>query len=192
MKNLIGKTIVKTVLGLVVALALAFVIMSFGFPQYMADMCEDLGAYRAATGYASLRYAYTRDISDLDRCARGSIFSGDGGRIIKYCGKLTEDEDFALLCGDEGEDYRQYIFANLAAAEYGAGQKDEAVATAERALSGVEGFPKNNALAILAIRVAEDGDGATAATLLCLLADIAPADGQADYYQSVKNILQEI
>lgn len=192
MGKIIGRTILKTAVGLLIVLAVAFTVASLGFPQHMATAFENVGAYRVATGYASLRYAYTDDIGDLDRCARDSILSGSDKNIVKYCGKLVKKEGFDALCEKQGGeyDYRQYIYGNLASSQYRRGDTEGSLASAVEAMEGVTGFPVNNALAILAIRAAEKQDDGMAALLLPVLEGIQPSEGEEEYYQKVKNILQ--
>ncbi len=192
MDKIVCKTVIKTVAALVIAMVVAFVVMSLGFPQHMASMWEDVGAYRFATGYASLRYAYTNDASDLDRCARDSILSGDRDDIIKYCGKLVDDDGFIGICEKNGREYRQYIYGNLVSALYKNGLKERAIEKAQSAMEGETGFPENNALAILAIRAAAAADAETANKLLDIINNISPGDGEETYYTKVKNILTDI
>lgn len=195
MVKIIVKTFIKTALAVVVMLAVAFGVVSIAFPQHMATLFENAGCYRTATDYASLRHFYTGNVNDLDRCARDSILSRNNGKIVKYCGKLVADEEFAELCTSyigayDSYDYRQYICGNLASAQYAEGDAEGAVDTATAALDGVEGFPVNNALALLCIRVAEREDGQTAKVLLAALGECSPVgETQTTYYQSVINIL---
>ncbi len=192
MSKIIVKTFIKTALGLIAALAVVFIIMSFGFPQHMAGMCENIGAYGLATGYASLRYTYTGSAEDLDRCARDSILADNDENIVKYCGSLVETDGFADICLSYGGDvdYRQYVYSKLSVAQYRSGDKDGALASATEALVGVEGFPVNNALAALATEVATAEDSDTAGKLLAVMEKISPdGDGEEDYFNRVKNIL---
>lgn len=193
LSKIIVKTILKTVLGLVAVLAVAFLIMSLGFPQTMAGICEKTGAYNLATGYASLRYAYTGSAEDLDRCAGDSILAGNDENIVKYCGSLVKEDEFTEICLKyEGNgDYRQYVYSKLAAAQYRTGDKEGALASAQEALEGVGGFPAGNAIAALATEVAEARDKDTASKLLAVIEKISPVgDEESVYYNRVKNILK--
>lgn len=194
MSDIVAKTILKTVLGIVGIICAVLIVMSLGFPQHMASACENVGAYNLATGYASLRYAYTGSAEDLNRCACDSILAENDGNIVKYCGSLVEDDGFEDIClanNSDKYDYRQYIYSKLAVAKYNTGDKEGALSAVDEALSGVEGFPEGNALASLATAVAEANDPETAAQLLAKLGNIAPAgDEESDYYNRVKNILK--
>lgn len=193
MSKIIVKTFIKTVLGLIAILAVAFLIMSFGFPQSMAGMCENVGAYNLATGYASLRYTYTGSAEDLDRCARDSILAGNDENMVKYCGSLVKEDEFTEIClsYDGKGDYRQYVYSKLTAAQYRTGDKAGALLSAQEALEGVDGFPAGNALAALATEVAETRDEDTAGKLLAVIEKISPVgDEESVYYNRVKNILK--
>lgn len=192
MTKIIIKTTLKTLLALLVACIAVFAVMSLGFPQHMATMFENLGAYGVATGYASLRYTYTKDIGDLDRCARDSIVSGDNGNIVKYCLRLTEDEGFDGLCeSSSGDyDYRQYICSNLACAQYATGDSANALATATAAMDGIPDFPEGNAISALAVRIAEAKDGENATALLAATERHTPAESQQRSYDAVVSLLR--
>ena len=77
-------------LGLLLIIVIAFSVVSFAFPQNMAEMFENLGNYSFAVSYASLRYKYTGDCYDLARCAEDSILARADDKIVRYAGELTQ------------------------------------------------------------------------------------------------------
>lgn len=192
MTKIIIKTTLKTLLALLLALVAAFAVMSLGFPQHMATLFENIGAYGVATGYASLRYSYTKDIGDLDRCARDSISSGNIGNIVKYCVRLTEDEGFEELCESNTGvyDYRQYICSNLACAQYASGDRTGALATAGSAMEGISDFPEGNAASSLAVRIAEARDAESASALLAVVEKHTPTESQQRSYDAAVALLR--
>lgn len=189
MAKIILRTTLKTLLGLVIALLIIFLVLSFGFPSQMASLFEKMGAYGIATNYASLSYAYKNDADSLERCARDSILAGDDEDIVKYCTYLAGDDGFGAVCEKNGgESYRQYIYGKLAASLYKTGDADGALNTVAEALDG-RGFPENNAAIELALCVVRAEDGGCAARLSELLDGIEPEEGERGDYEKVKNIL---
>lgn len=180
MSKIILKTALKTLLIVAVVVLVAFGVASLGFPSDMASLCEKSGNYSMATGYASLSYTYSKDVNDLNRCFTDSIYAKNDGNIVKFGDQLIEDEKFPELCesitaikvktnGKEIEipiDYKQYVCGHVAAAKYREGNEEQALETAKTAMADVEGFPSNNALAILSLQVIQDADKGTAKELL--------------------------
>ena len=200
MQKIVLKTALTTVVAVIIALILAFGIASLGFPQSMASMCAKYGNYRFATSYASLRYAYTKSVDDLDVCAKYSILSKHDGNIVKFCGQLVENEGFDTLGAKiivvEVNDvehevaYKQYICGNLSAAQYRRGDTQKAVATAENAMEDETEFTFGNAFVTLSTEVYKKTDKATAQQIL----DIITAKNYAatETYTAVINVLQEL
>lgn len=161
----------------------------------MATMFENMGNYSFATGYASLRHMYTQNVEDLARCVDDSIMSRNNRNIITFCTRFTGDDDFEEYCqkrsagGEADYDYKQYVLGNLASAKYAEGDKEGALSDARNALSGVTGFPVNNAAGILAIRVAEAADGETAKALLEIVRSRTPEASQQQYFDAVVEVL---
>lgn len=200
----ICKTALKTLLLLAVVVLVAFGVASLGFPSEMAGLCEKSGNYSFATVYADLSYKYTKDVNDLNRCFTDSVYAGNDSKIVKYGDDLIKDEKFAEVCEDitvikitngseEKEisvDYKQYVYGRVAAAKYRRDKKDEALELATKAMEGVSGFPKNNALAILSLQVIESGDKDTAKTLL---AEVEKhQDAANEYYTALVNELTKV
>ncbi len=202
MFKVILKTAAKTVLFVAVLALVAFAVASLGFPSEMAGLCEKSGNYSLATGYASLSYTYTGDADDLNRCFLDSVYAKNDSDIVKFGDKLIADEKFQEVCDKNSKtlaaengtviviDYKQYVCGNVSAAKYRSGKIDEALQTASTAMEGVQGFPKNNALAILSLQVINRGDKDTAGKLLAEIAN--HADTENEYYNTLTNELKNV
>ncbi len=191
MNKLILKTALKTAACIIALVLVAFTVASLGFPAEMAGMCERAGNYSFATGYASLKYSYTKDVNDLSRCVVDSILAGNEANVIKFGEKLLADEGFAELA--ENADYKQYVCGNVACAQYASGKKDRAMQTVREAMLGVTDFPLNNSYAVLCIRVCEKADTVSAAELKDGLTRYAPeGERQQKYYDAITKSLESI
>lgn len=193
MFKVIAKTALKTLAVVAALIVLAFGIASLGFPSAMAGAFEKLECYSFATGYASLSYTYSKDVSDLARCAQDSILAENDKNTVKFGDMLISHEEFNAFCGKEserlGHDYLQYICGKTACAKYRTGNKDGAFNTASAAFSKTEGFPENNAFAQLTVEVAVKHDADTAKRIKTALKDVSAEGG---YYDAVINILDAI
>lgn len=128
LKEVVVKTALKTLLAVIIALVLAFGIVSLAYPGGMANICENTGNYSMAVSYCSLAYKYSGKVEDLARCAEDSIFAKNDKKIEKYCSELLQHKDFENLCAEKSGnlnlggvqltlDYKQYIRDNLEAAQ---------------------------------------------------------------------------
>ena len=188
MKKIIIKTAIITFASVIAALALAFGIASLAFPKDMSKICEDMGNYRLAASYAERQYGYSGSTDDLYRCSRLYIRVGDRDKIIEYCGKLVEKQDFEQKCGANVH----YIYGNYATALYLSGKGDEAVEVAEKSVG--EGFRIPNAYADLTVKAVEKQDKDFAKKLLDSLLKIEePESGERlEFYNAVKNMLKDL
>ena len=204
MSKVILKTALKTLLIVAVVVLVAFGVASLGFPSDMASLCEKSGNYSMATGYASLSYTYSKDVKDLNRCFTDSIYAKNDGNIVKFGDQLIGDEKFSEVCEsitvikvivDKKEierpiDYKQYVYGQVAAAKYRMGDKAQAMETAQEAMTEVEGFPANNALAILSLQVIQSGDKGTAKELLNEIT--SKHQDESDYYNVLISELENL
>lgn len=206
MKNLISGTAIKTFLAVIIVLALTYVGVSFWLPGPMASLYEDMGSYSIAVRYASLAYTYSGGQEDLARCVDDSILADSNADVIRFAEQLVEREDFEDYCLRRDQEmnykleaagieygeysYRQFVIGNLACAYFSEGDAGKAVEWADSGMRGVEGFPANNAYAMLASRAVTAGDGQTCQTLLEHVRQIAPLPAQQEYYSSVLSLLQ--
>lgn len=206
MNNVISKTAVRTLLAVIIAAVLAFAVASLVFPQHMATVFERTGNYSFATGYASLAYKYNDTTANLARCVDDSILAEKDAKIVKFGDWLVEADDFDEYCASRNQaayekaegsdvdfstyDYRQIVYGNLARAKYARGDKQGAFDTAVQGMTGVAGFPINNSLAALALRVYEAKDSEYMQNLRNVLQNITPANEvESGYLQDVIAIL---
>lgn len=144
MKKIVLKASLIT-LGALAALAiLVFSLWILISPQSMATVSEKVGNYDFAITCAELKFKYSDDTDDLARVAEDSILSGNDKKIVKYCSRLSERDDFVELCRHRDEElshtqvgkysanYKVYILGTLATAQYRTGDLKKAVETAEK------------------------------------------------------------
>ncbi len=205
MFKVIFKTAVKTLVIIIIALVLAFGIVSLSAPDFMASAFENCGAYSTAAGYASLQYKYTGDVKDLARCFNDSVYARDTDGTAKYGGALLTDPRFSDYCAEvngnlsetlpdsykKEADYMQFVYGKTALAKYSGGDKEGALALVSEALRHTAGFPANNASVEISVKAAENGDGEMKSGLLKIIDSITPSESESDYYNKVKNILIE-
>lgn len=205
MLKVVMKTAAKTLVILIIIGVLGFGILSLATPGIMAYAFEQCGAYSVAAGYASIQYKYTGDVDDLGRCFQDCVAAGDDKGCVRFGSELIKDPRFSAYCEemneklagnmpdnyDRGVDYMQYVYGKTACAKYVTGEKEEATALAEEGLRHTEGFPYNNAAVEISVKAAEADDAETKSRLLEIIGKITPSDGESDYYNIVKKILEE-
>lgn len=195
MKHVVAKSALKTLLGAVIVILVAFAVFSFGFPGKMASILEDMGSYSLATRYAGLAYTYSKTTENLARCLDDSIFAENDEDIVKYGDLLLESSDFEEYAEGRSAatgyvvDYSTFVYGRLAIAKYNLNDKDGALETAVMAMRGVTGFPINNTYAILAIQAVRTNDTVFCQKLKPLIEELSPTLQQQNYYNIVLSIL---
>lgn len=189
---------------LIVALVLAFAVASLGFPGHMATFFENMGSYSFATGYASLAYTYSGSYEDLARCVDDSILSKDDANVVNFALRMIDAREFEEYCHGRDEktygtlqgvepltdfSYKQYVMGNLACSQYALGRTSEALSTAEKALKE-EGFPRNNAYAMLSRRAFEKNDGAMKDALNEIISNLTVSADEEAYRDSILELLK--
>lgn len=203
MNNLIVKTALKTLLGIVIAVIVAFGVASLGFPSAMASMWENFGNYSFATGYSSLAYSYSGSAEDLAQCLKYSVLAENNADTVKYGDKLIAHEDFEAVCRSRDEEntastdyaggYKQFVCGRVALAKYASGDFDGALSCALYAMEGVSDFPAGNALIVLSLEIIRLSDDGAAQSVLALLENYAPSgEVQENAYEVVKTELGKI
>ena len=192
--KIVTHTAFKAVIIIILVLLIAFATASLGFPQHMATMFEDMGAYSFATGYAGLAYKYSGTVENLSRCVDDSIIAKDDANIVNYGEKIVKRKDFISYCekrnaASDGVDYYHFVYGNLARAKYNRGNKDGALKTAQTSMQNIEGFPVNNAFALLATRAVKNKDRNFCEQIYMLINGIEPSPEQQEYYNAVIAIL---
>lgn len=198
MEKLVVKTAVKTVLIIVGILAVVFAIFNFAFPQYMATATENMGNYDLAIKYASLRYYYTKDCSDLARCFDDSVLAGDDKFIIQYGEELLEHKDFDEVCNDRntqyggGFDYKRRVNSKLAVSYYNSGEIEKGIVLAAE-MNGTKSFSIGNPLMSLAARIKDNSDSEGAEFILAFLSKIEPEDDtEKGYLAEIKSAMNGV
>ena len=198
LKNVVANTAFKTVLIVIAAIIIAFATASLGFPQHMATMFEDMGAYSFATGYAGLAYKYSGTVENLARCVDDSILAADDANIINYGDKLVKRKDFISYsekrtAASNGVNYYHFVYGKLACAKYNRGKKEGALKAAQTSMQNVSDFPVNNALGLLSARAFKKSDIEFCRKLSEEIGKFNPSDEQQQkYYDAVISILTEI
>lgn len=198
LEKLVVKTAVKTVLIILGILIAVFAVFNFAFPQHMATAMEGIGNYDLAVKYASLRYHYTKDCSDLARCFDDSVLLGKDEYILDYGEQLIDHRDYQSVCesknekqGGSGYNYDQWVKSKLAISYYNTGRKDKAIEMAQKA-NGDKSFAYGNALMSLSARVRSAHDKETAGKIIEVLKEIQPVEQQEITYKAtVIDLLQK-
>lgn len=189
MFKVICSTALKTILGLILFFVFLFVILSIAVPSAMGNICEAMGQHSMAAVYYSQSYSYTGDVMDISCCCHNAITAGDDEKIIVYCEKYIKDSYFKNYAKEKEE--RQYIYGNLACAQYRQGKKSEAFDLVNEAMDGVTGFPTANAFTALSLEVKKAEDKQSAASLLGMLGNFQPLTEQEELTYSKLNSLLE-
>ena len=164
----VDKVILHAVLSTLAAIGILIVFMilalCFIFPSTMMQITYDLGMDGASIRNARRAYKYTGEVQYIAHATEVAIGKTDY-EYISECGKLfIEDDEFMLYCqtrnaglpdGVEGY-YEQYVYGQVAVAEYKIGNKTEAVKVAFESVEN--SFPKNNAVVALLLTAFENND----------------------------------
>ena len=203
MEKVVVKTAVKTVLIILGILIAVFAVFNFAFPQHMATATESIGNYDLAVKYASLRYHYTKNCSDLARCFDDSVLAENDRYILDYGEQLISHRDYESVCESKNEkqtgsgyNYDQWVKGKLSVSYYNTGKPDKAIEKAEEANGGGNTFVYGNALMSLSARVRKAEDRETAQKLVNLLSDTEkfhPTETkEQDYLRTVIQLLQDM
>ncbi len=199
MEKLVVKTAVKTVLIILGILIAVFAVFNFAFPQHMATATESIGNYDLAVKYASLRYYYTKDCSDLARCFDDSVLLGKDEYILQYGEQLIDHRDYEYVCERKnsqqtgsGYDYNHWVKSKLAVSYYNTGDTPKAIKMAAED-NGKDRFPYGNALMSLAARIRSAKDADAAKELLDVLELITPTEQkESEYLNKVMVLLSAV
>ena len=199
MEKLVVKTAVKTVLIILGIVIAVFAVFNFAFPQHMATATESIGNYDLAVKYASLRYYYTKDCSDLARCFDDSVLLGKDEYILQYGEQLMNHRDYNYVCERKnsqqtgsGYDYDHWVKSRLAVSYYNTGKTEKAIDMAFDD-NGETSFAYGNALMSLASRIRSENDAEAADKILEVLDKIHPTDQKENnYLTTVKNAMTTV
>ena len=162
--KVILRAVLSTLAAIVILIAFMVLALCFIFPSTMMQITYDLGMDGASIRNARRAYKYSGDIKYIAYATEVAIGKEDD-EYISECGKLfIADDEFVIYCqsrnkalpdGVEGV-YEQYVYGQVATAEYRLGNKEEAVSVA---FDGVESaFPKNNAVVALLLIAFQNDD----------------------------------
>lgn len=178
MEKIVVKTAVKTVLIILGVFIAVFAVFNFAFPQHMATATESMGNYDLAVKYASLRYYYTKNCSDLARCFDDSVLLGRDDYVLQYGEPLVNHKDYFSVCERKDAQqrgsrysYDHWVKGKLAVSYYNTGKKDKALEMAA-ADNGKTSFVYGNALMSLAARIRAEKDVEAAGEILEVLKEI--------------------
>lgn len=162
------KVILNAVLSTLSAIGIliAFMVLAlcFIFPSTMMHITYDLGMDGSSIRNAKRAYRYSGDVEYIAYATEVAI-GKDDDEYISECGRLfIADDEFTVYCqkrnaslpeGVEGY-YEQYVYGQVAVAEYRLGRSSEAV---DLAFDGVKtSFPKNNAVVALLLTAFQNND----------------------------------
>ena len=165
------KVILRAVLSTLAAIGILIAFMVFAlcfiFPSTMMYITYDLGMDGSSIRNARRAYKYSGNVEYIAFATEVSI-GKDDNEYISECGKLfIADDEFMIYCQKRNETlpegvegyYEQYVYGQVAVAEYKLGNKSEAV---DLAFDGVQNsFPKNNAVVALLLTAFQNNDRET-------------------------------
>ena len=187
--RVILRSILTTLLAIVVLLGIMLFILCVIFPSTMMQLTYNLGMNKSSVKYAARAYKRTDDVYYAAFATETSILLEDAEKIEKNGLLLIADDEFAKYCQMRNDEiakdnetateeekisisYQQYVYGQVTMAQYSQGKKTEAISTAFASLGGA--FEKGNAAALLYITAsrAQDLDtiGVTKAKLEALRA----------------------
>ncbi len=174
--KLVFKTMIVTLLSIVGAAIVFFLIISFTAPAAMARLTRDLGMYSQSAWFSSLQYAEGRgDIENIELAMNCAAVAGDEQKVAEYGAMFIADARFSEYCAareeaEEGEfleSYTQYVYGRVSVARYRIGQKQEGL---DLALSvNRTSFDEYNAVTDLVNEVIVVGDKAFGGEILTSL-----------------------
>ena len=174
--KLVFKTMIVTLLSIVGAAIVFFLIISFTAPAAMARLTRDLGMYSQSAWFSSLQYAEGRgDIENIELAMNCAAVAGDEQKVAEYGAMFIADVRFSEYCAareeaEEGkflESYTQYVYGRVSVARYRIGQKQEGL---DLALSvNRTSFDEYNAVTDLVNEVIVVGDKAFGGEILTSL-----------------------
>jgi len=168
---LIRKTVVSTLIGVLVLLALMFGVLSLFFPQTMMRITYDMGMDRASVGFALTAYDRFGAVDYVGFAADTALKAEMHERAEMCIERLLDDEDYNDYCerknGDREGDgmyttFQEFYPRQLCLAIYWQGEGNRA---GDRALEFIDsGFAEGNPFIMIANRAIRD-KGAGAQTL---------------------------
>ena len=160
--KVILRTILSTLLAIVILLTILFSTLCLCFPSTMMELTYKLGMDGTSIKYAMRAYNRSGSVEYVAFATETAIAS-DNYKRIEECGlELIEDDEFVVYCTRRNQNidtskitYDQYVYAMVSTAQYRQGKKTEAQNTAFAGIGNT--FPTNNAVVgLLAIAIGEN------------------------------------
>ncbi len=184
--KVIINSVISTLCAILVLCALAFGLAVWLYPSTMMHVSYAVGNDSGAMKYAYRAYNRTGEIYYLAYATEVAIGMDDVEDIERYAEEFIADEQFSAYCQEidlkmqATGSYRQYVYGQLAVAEYAQGEKADAKLHAKEGIG--DGFEVNNAYVALLFAAMESGDGATVGELISDMQRIQLPDGEDKEY----------
>ncbi|MCQ2398918.1 MAG: hypothetical protein MJ072_00235 [Clostridia bacterium] len=127
MNKLIVKTVVATIISIVVVCGLVFGALTLFAPASIAELAWKSGWNSLAVSYSEMQYKKTGSLEDLDVLLNRSV--GNNGVTVKYSPEMIDNEGFTEFAKDKKAgtlDYKSYVIGNyLIALVLTGGEADE-------------------------------------------------------------------
>ena len=170
MDQVFKRAILRTLVGIGILLVVTIPAFILLFPSTMMHITYDLGMENASVRYAMRVYSKTDDIDYIAHATETAIMA-DNDEKIEVCGlQFVQHADFTAYCALREQQaqtaglYKQYIYGQIALAQYRQGKATDAISTAVSAL-GQNAFPQNNAFVALSLQALMRNDAQTVALL---------------------------
>ena len=195
--KIILKTILNTLLAILILIVFMFGMLTAFFPSTMMGITYGFGMDGASIYFAERSYNTSRDIYFISYATEVAIGSDDYAKIESCGERFIADSGFDAYCaarnqeiGDVRGTYEQYVYVNVCLAKY---ETVGGAKAAESAIAWTEGFAPNNPMAAVLFTALERQDEATVSILRTEMearqATLSAAD--TEYFNGVYNLMNE-
>lgn len=195
------KIILKTILNTLLAILILFVFM-FGmliafFPSTMMGITYSFGMDGASIHFAERSYNDSGDIYFISYATEVAIGCDDYAKIESCGERFIADSGFDAYCEERNKEiegvrgtYEQYVYVNVCLAKY---ETAGGAKAAESAIAWTKGFAPNNPMAAVLFTALGKQDEATVSIIRTEMearqATLSAAD--AEYFNGVYKLLEE-
>ncbi len=175
--KVILRTILTTLLAIIVLFGVMIFCLCFLFPSTMMQLTYELGMDKACVKYAARSYERTDNVYYAATAFETAVMIDDeehAKRIEEYGLILIADDEFVSYSQTRTAEnqaanpdeyvlsYEQYVYGQIALAQYAQGKTATAIETAFAAVAeDLLAFPKSNAVAMLYLTAMQAGDADT-------------------------------
>ena len=131
MKNLVLKTTLFTLLGVLTTLGILFGVFALFFPKNLASVADQMGNYGVSVFYYEKAYEKSGSTFDLYDLVVNLDEKIDCQKSFKYSGELLKKEDFSVLEKGENPTTREFISAKYATSAFLSNESYTAIAFSE-------------------------------------------------------------